>query len=196
LIQAATSRFDAALSSLKGAVAAFGSKYSDRRDRARLALARVQFRRGQADLAAATYSLVDELSPVYRDALFESIYVQIELGRVSEARDQVAIFKKQFGSADADARMKLSRMDAWLALKAGDWRRPRKRLLPSAQLTRTFWPFQNPNSPAQLLSSRRKWNAFTSNMPGCWTRRTRSNRRGDSARISIASRKAWHIGPR
>jgi outer membrane protein assembly factor BamD (BamD/ComL family) len=126
IIQAADGKADAAISSLKAAVATFGSSHADRRDRARLALARVQVRKGQNDLAAATYSSIDELSPVYRDALFESVYVLIELGRVDDARDQAAIFKKQFGSADASAKMKLSRMDAWLALKAGDWDGARK----------------------------------------------------------------------
>jgi len=126
IIHAADGKLDAAMSSLKAAIATFGAKHADKRDRARLALARVQVRKGQNDLAAATYSSIDELSPVYQDALFESVYVLIDLGRVNDARDQAAIFKKQFGSTDAASKMKLSRMDGWLAMQAGDWDGARK----------------------------------------------------------------------
>ena len=121
ILHATSGRLDLSLSSFKAAVAVYGAKYSEKRDRARISLARVQVRKGQKDLAAATYSAIDEFSPSYRDALFESVYVMIDLDRVADARNQVAIFKKQYGSDDADARMKLSRMDAWLALKAHDW---------------------------------------------------------------------------
>ncbi len=121
IIYAANEKLDSSISALKASIAVFGSKYTEKRDRARLALARVQVRKGVVDLAAGTYSTIDEFSPSYRDALFESVYVLIDLGRIGDAQNQVAIFKKQYGSSDADARMKLSRMDAWLALKAGDW---------------------------------------------------------------------------
>ena len=121
IILAASGKLDASISSFKAAIAVFGGKFSEKRDRARLALARVQVRKGHVDLASATYSTIDEFSPSFREALYESVYALIDLGRVEAARDQVVIFKKQFGSSDSDGRMKLSRMDAWLALKAGDW---------------------------------------------------------------------------
>lgn len=120
ILEVLSGRMNAGRLAFKAAAAAFGSENSEMRDRARLAIARIQLRQGHADLAAATYAGIDEGSPSYRDALFEGIYALIELGSDQEARDAASIYKKQFSSHDRESQMRLARMDAWLAMRIGD----------------------------------------------------------------------------
>ncbi|MEY4631970.1 MAG: hypothetical protein RIQ81_2090 [Pseudomonadota bacterium] len=121
LLAVASGRLEPAMSLFKGAIASFGSAESERRDRARLMLARVQMRLGQAGPAADSYSAIDELSGSFKDALFEGVYALIGAGRTGEARDQANIFRKQFASRDVSSRIRLGKLDTALAIKAGDW---------------------------------------------------------------------------
>jgi hypothetical protein len=121
LLMVSAGRLETAVSSFNGAIAAFGSSDSERRDRARLMLARVQMRLGQAARAADSYSAIDELSGAFKEAMFEGVYALSAAGRISEARDQAAIFRKQFAGADPAARMRLARLDTALAIRSRDW---------------------------------------------------------------------------
>lgn len=68
----------------------------DYRDLAKVGLARIAVLSQRPQLAIEHYKTVDETSPQYKQAVFESIYVYADLKKYDEALESIAILEKQF----------------------------------------------------------------------------------------------------
>ena len=88
------------------------------RDAARLALARIAIKRKKRDTALKFYGMIDDKSPAFKDALFESVYVHLDLHQDSEARAKAMQFVARFPEDPASFQIKS--LLAYLDLRAGD----------------------------------------------------------------------------
>jgi tetratricopeptide (TPR) repeat protein len=89
------------------------------KDLARLGLARLALKRNKQTLALRYYGMIEEKSEHFKEALFESIYVHIELGEDTQARAKAILFLNQF--KDTIEAVQLRMILAYLDLKAGDY---------------------------------------------------------------------------
>lgn len=92
---------------------------SDTRDLARLGLARLAVKREKPTTALKYYGLIDEKSDQFRAALFESIFVHINIGEDAQARARALLFLSRF--KDRIEAVQLKMILAYLDLKAGDY---------------------------------------------------------------------------
>lgn len=97
------------------------------RDLARLALARLSVRERFVEDALTYYASIDEGSTSYRDALFESIYVCIELEKYDLAAERAERFLKVFGYQSQYA-FEVESLRAYLDLRARRFDSARSRL--------------------------------------------------------------------
>jgi len=89
------------------------------KDLARLGLARLALKRNKPTTALRYYGLIGEKSEHFKDALFESIYVHIDLGEDAQARTKANYFLGKF--KDTIEAIQLRMILAYLDLKAGDY---------------------------------------------------------------------------
>lgn len=87
-------------------------------DLARLALARIAIRQKKHKLSMKYFDAINQESPSYKDALFESIYVHLGLNEDNEARNKALLFLARF--AETPESMQLRQILAYLDLRAGD----------------------------------------------------------------------------
>ncbi len=88
------------------------------RDLSRLALARVAVHRRKPDMALSFYELVPETSPLYEEAIFESIYLHIGRREFGEARSKAVHFLGRFPESREGLQVRL--LLAYLDMRAGD----------------------------------------------------------------------------
>jgi predicted negative regulator of RcsB-dependent stress response len=89
------------------------------KDLARLALARLSVKRNKPETALKYYTLIDEKSEQFKDALFESIYVHINREEDPQARAKALLFLARF--KDSPEAVQLRMILAYLDLRAGDY---------------------------------------------------------------------------
>ena len=88
------------------------------RDNANLALARVQTKLKKPDLALSIYSQIDEPSPAFREARYESIFVLINQQKYRDAKSIAAKSLDQYPDDPQAPQLKM--LSAWLDLHTGD----------------------------------------------------------------------------
>jgi hypothetical protein len=86
------------------------------RDLARLAQARLAVRQRKASTALKTYAQVKASSPFFRDALFESIYVDVSLDQMTEARNKAILWLSRYG--DTPQAVHVRTLQIWLDLRS------------------------------------------------------------------------------
>jgi hypothetical protein len=116
LIELGRRDFDAADETLSTVIQT--DKGGEVRDLARLALARVAVHQRHASTAAKYYAAIEADSPSYRDALFESVYVLLDLKRDAEARAKAMLFVAKF--PETAPALQLRTLIAYLDMRAGD----------------------------------------------------------------------------
>lgn len=89
------------------------------RDLARLALARLSVKRNKPESALKYYTLIDEKSELFKDALFESIYVHINREEDTQARAKALLYLAKF--KDTAEAVQLRMILAYLDLRSGDY---------------------------------------------------------------------------
>lgn len=92
---------------------------SETRDLARLGLARLAIKREKPTTALKYYGLIGEKSEQFRAALFESIFVHINVGEDSQARARALLFLSKFKERIEAVQLRM--ILAYLDLKAGDY---------------------------------------------------------------------------
>ncbi len=85
---------------------------------ARLALARLAVRQKHRETALEYYDAIDDESPAFRDALFESVYVHLDLKQDGDARTKAMQFIARH--PDDPSSFQLRTLLAYLDLRAGD----------------------------------------------------------------------------
>ena len=114
VIDIAMKDYESAENRLASIVSSSGQQTAAIRDLSRLALARVAVHRKKRDLALTYYSSIDELSPSFKDALFESIYLLLDMGDDKEARSKAKFYATRFALEQNAFQVRV------LDLKAGD----------------------------------------------------------------------------
>ncbi len=88
------------------------------RDLARLALGRLAVKRKKHETALKYYTSIGDDSPSFKDALFESVYIHLELKQDGEARTKALQFVARF--PDEPVTFQIKTLLAYLDLRAGD----------------------------------------------------------------------------
>lgn len=88
------------------------------KDQARLALARLAVRQRRRDSALKYYSLIGEGSSAFKDAVFESIYVHLDLKQDSDVRAKALLYVTRW--PDTVQALQLRMLLAYLDLRVGD----------------------------------------------------------------------------
>jgi|GEM_PF-1904673 len=118
VIDIANRDFESAESRLTDILSTSGKQTAEIRDLARLALARIAVHRKKSDLALKYYGFIDELSPSFKDALFEVIYVHLDLGNDTEARERARFFVTRYPMEPNAFQVRV--LLSYLDLRAGD----------------------------------------------------------------------------
>lgn len=110
--------FERAEDILGEVIIAAEDKDAETRDLARLALARVAVKRKKRESALKFYASIVDESPSFKDALFESVYVHLDLKQDGEARTKAMQFIARF--PDEPVTFQIKTLLAYLDLRAGD----------------------------------------------------------------------------
>ncbi len=116
LVALAKKDYEAAKETLGEVIQA--DKDGSTRDLARLALARISIHERKRETALKYYALVEDGSPAFRDSLFESLYVHLDLKQDAEARSKAVLYVARY--PDGPEALQLKMLLAYLDMRAGD----------------------------------------------------------------------------
>lgn len=118
LLALAQQNYDSAEDILGEVIMTADTKDAVTRDLARLALGRVAVKRKKRESALKFYTSIGDDSPSFKDALFESIYVHLDLKQDGEARTKALQFVARY--PEEPMTFQLKTLLAYLDLRAGD----------------------------------------------------------------------------
>ena len=97
------------------------------RDLARLALARLAVKQRKRDTSLKFYKLIDADSTAFKDAIFESVYVHLDLKQDSEARAKSLLYLSRW--PDGPDALQIRMLLAYLDMRAGDLKSARESIV-------------------------------------------------------------------
>ncbi len=116
LVSLAKKDYDGAKEALSEVIQA--DKDGSTRDLARLALARISIHERKRETALKYYALIEDGSASFKDALFESLYVHLDLQQDAEARGKAVLYVARYPEGPESLQLKM--LLAYLDMRAGD----------------------------------------------------------------------------
>jgi hypothetical protein len=118
LIEISARRWNSAAKLLSQAVLVHQDDSDDSRELSRLALARIAVHQGKPKLAISYYEAIQDSTGSYQHALFESIYLYLNVGDAGAAKAKSLLFLSKYPNTSESYQLKT--LLAYLSLKSGD----------------------------------------------------------------------------